>query len=192
MAIGAVLGLSGAGDGNLAVPALVLGLHWTLPQATPEALLAVGLAAALGAADGLLRRLVRWRAALLMAVLGVAISPIGVRAAHALPATLLTALFAAAMLASSARLIFQSATAGHRGHFPAGRGTHLSQGRCWGCGCWSRGDLCRLRIYRCSDGRDDTRSIWCRVRCRKTASTRLCRAICGRCRLHVGACALAA
>ena len=94
MAIGAVLGLSGAGDGILAVPALVLGLHWTLPQATPVALLAVGLAAAIGAADGWLRRLVRWRAALLMAVLGVAISPIGVRAAHALPATVLTAFFA--------------------------------------------------------------------------------------------------
>lgn len=87
---------------------------WTaldLPQATPVALLAVGFAAALGAADGLRHGLVRWRAALLMAALGVSISPIGVRVAHALPATILTLLFAVAMLASSARLIFQSSTA---------------------------------------------------------------------------------
>jgi uncharacterized membrane protein YfcA len=111
-AIGAVLGLTGAGGGILAVPALVLRLHWTLPQATPVALLAVGLAAALGAADGLRQGLVRWRAALLMAVLGVSISPLGVIAARALPASVLTMLFAAAMLASSIRLIFQSATAG--------------------------------------------------------------------------------
>lgn len=107
-AIGAVLGLTGAGGGILAVPALVLGLHWTLPQATPVALLAVGLAAAVGAADGLRSGLVRWRAALLMAVLGVSVSPLGVLAAHHLPSTTLTILFAAAMLASSARLMSQS------------------------------------------------------------------------------------
>ena len=110
-AIGAVLGLTGAGGGILAVPALVLGLHWTLPQATPVALLAVGLAAAVGAADGLKSGLVRWRAALLMAVLGVSISPLGVLAARHLPSTTLTILFAAAMLASSARLVLQSKAA---------------------------------------------------------------------------------
>ena len=109
VAIGAVLGLTGAGGGILAVPALVLGLHWTLPRATPVALLAVGLAAAIGAADGLRRGLVRWRAALLMAGLGISLSPFGVRAAHALPSSVLTSLFAMAMLASSARLIVGSA-----------------------------------------------------------------------------------
>ena len=45
MLVGLVLGLTGAGGGILAIPALTLGLGWTLAQATPVALLAVGTAA---------------------------------------------------------------------------------------------------------------------------------------------------
>lgn len=107
LGIGVVLGLTGAGGGILAVPALVLGLGWTLQEATPIALLAVGLAAALGAADGLRKGLVRWRAALLMAALGIVFSPLGVHAAHVLPQKILMSLFAGAMLAASGRLLLQ-------------------------------------------------------------------------------------
>src|SRR5687768_2090448 len=38
LAVGAVLGLTGAGGSILAVPLLVAGLGWTLPQAAPVAL----------------------------------------------------------------------------------------------------------------------------------------------------------
>lgn len=107
LSIGMVLGLTGAGGGILAVPALVLGLGWSLTDATPVALLAVGLAAALGAADGLRKGLVRWRAALLMAALGIATSPLGVYAAHVLPHKVLMTMFSAAMFAASARLLLQ-------------------------------------------------------------------------------------
>ena len=48
--MGLVLGLTGAGGGILAVPALVLGLGWTMTQAAPVALFAVGSAAAVGVA----------------------------------------------------------------------------------------------------------------------------------------------
>lgn len=48
-AIGIALALTGAGGGILAVPLLVFGLHLTLTQAAPVALVAVGLAAAFGA-----------------------------------------------------------------------------------------------------------------------------------------------
>lgn len=106
LVIGIVLGLTGAGGGILAIPALVLGLGWNLPEATPVALLAVGSAAALGAADGLRKGLVRWRAALLMASLGAAISPLGVYMARMLPQKVLMTLFAMAMLAASARLLW--------------------------------------------------------------------------------------
>jgi len=105
LAIGMVLGLTGAGGGILAVPALVLGLGWSMPQATPVALLAVGLAAAVGAADGLRKGQVRWRAALLMAAMGIALAPFGVRLSHMLPHTVLMVLFALAMFAASARLV---------------------------------------------------------------------------------------
>ena len=39
--LGAVLGLSGAGGGILAVPALVAGMGWSMQQAAPVALIAV-------------------------------------------------------------------------------------------------------------------------------------------------------
>ncbi|NNG63019.1 TSUP family transporter, partial [Pseudomonas fragi] len=51
--VGLLLGLTGAGGGILAIPALTLGLGWSLLEATPVALLAVGIAAAVGALDGL-------------------------------------------------------------------------------------------------------------------------------------------
>lgn len=111
--VGLILGLTGAGGGILAVPALVLGLGWQPQAATPVALLAVGLSAGLGACGGLRRGLVRWRAALLMASLGICFSPLGVKAAHALPQTVLMTLFALAMLLVAARLLRQAATSAH-------------------------------------------------------------------------------
>ena len=43
------MGLTGAGGGILAVPLLVFGIHLTILEASPVALLAVGTAAAVGA-----------------------------------------------------------------------------------------------------------------------------------------------
>ena len=51
--IGAVLALTGAGGGILAVPLLVFGLGLSMVEAAPVGLLAVGLAAAVGAVLGL-------------------------------------------------------------------------------------------------------------------------------------------
>jgi uncharacterized membrane protein YfcA len=65
------------------------------------------MAAAIGAADGLRKGLVRWRAALLMATLGAGFATLGVHAAHLLPQRILTTLFAFAMLAASTRLLLQ-------------------------------------------------------------------------------------
>ncbi len=97
-AVGLVLALTGAGGGVLAVPLLVLVLHWPLAQAAPTALLAVGLAAALGAAQGLRAGEVRWRAALLMGGFGMLGAPMGVALSHVLPATPLLLAFALLML----------------------------------------------------------------------------------------------
>ena len=87
--VGLVLGLTGAGGGVLAVPALMLGLGMSLTDATPVSLVAVGAAASLGAAVGLRNRQVRYRAALLMSGLGILTAPIGVWLAHHLPQTCL-------------------------------------------------------------------------------------------------------
>lgn len=103
-AVGLVLGLTGAGGGIFAVPALVFGLGWGVPQAGPVALLAVGASAAVGSAHGLRAGLVRYRAAMLMAGVGVCVAPLGTWMAHRLPERWLVGLFAVAMLIVAARM----------------------------------------------------------------------------------------
>lgn len=106
--VGAVLGLTGAGGGILAVPVLVAGMGWTIQQAAPVALVAVSVGAAVGAAEGLRRRLVRYKAAFLMATAGIPATSLGVRAAQLLPQRTLLALFAGVMLWAAWRMFERS------------------------------------------------------------------------------------
>lgn len=92
-----MLGLTGAGGGSLAVPALVFGLGLTVPQAAPIALVAVAGSALLGTLEAFRARLVRYRAATLMATMGIMATPLGVWAAHRLPEPILLVLFAAVL-----------------------------------------------------------------------------------------------
>ena len=112
MAIGAVMGLTGAGGGILAVPALVFALGWPLADAAPVALVAVSGAAALGAIEGLKRGLVRYRAAALMAAIGVPFTPLGVWLASVAPENALLLTFAAAMALVSVRMLRELHSAG--------------------------------------------------------------------------------
>lgn len=80
--IGLSLGLTGAGGGILAVPALIFGLGLTLPQAAPIALIAVGAAALVGALQALQKGYVRYKAAILMAIAGGLTAPLGLKLAH--------------------------------------------------------------------------------------------------------------
>lgn len=102
--IGLVMGLTGAGGGILAVPALVFALGWTIPQAAPVALIAVAGAAFLGALDGLRQGLVRYRAALFMGAVGVSIAPLGLKVASIAPERVLLLGFALAMVFVSGKM----------------------------------------------------------------------------------------
>lgn len=97
--IGAWLGLTGAGGGILAVPALVFGL---------AALIAVGMAAIMGALQGLRQGTVRYKAAALLAATGAMASPLGVCLAHLLPDIWLTLVFAVVMLMVACRMFASS------------------------------------------------------------------------------------
>lgn len=103
--IGAVLALTGAGGGVLAIPLLVFGLHLPLQQAAPVGLVAVGLAAALGAALGLREGIVRYRAAALIGVAGMLVAPLGVWLAQHLPNRPLMGAFALVLLYTAWRLL---------------------------------------------------------------------------------------
>jgi uncharacterized membrane protein YfcA len=106
--IGLVMGLTGAGGGVLAVPALALGLGWPMVQAAPVALMAVGAAAAVGALDGLRKGLVRYRAALLRAALGGLFTPLGAHLARQLPEAGLRSLFCAVLVLVALRMVRQA------------------------------------------------------------------------------------
>lgn len=103
--VGLVLGLTGAGGGMLAVPALVFGMGWTVAQASPVALLAVAGAAWLGTLDGLRSGLARYRAALVMAAAAVPSATVGLLLAHRLPAAWLALLFGLVMIVAAVRLL---------------------------------------------------------------------------------------
>jgi len=106
--IGAIMGLTGAGGGILAVPVIVAGMHWTMQQAAPVALIAVAAGAAVGAIDGFKHGLVRYKAAMLMALCGVPITRVGQQWAHVLPQFVLMGGFALLMLAVSWRFFKES------------------------------------------------------------------------------------
>jgi len=102
--IGALLGLTGAGGGILAVPALVAGMGWSMQQAAPVALIAVSGSAAIGALEGFRRKLVRYRAALWMATIGVPFTSAGAAVARNMSQRWLMGLFALVMLFVAFRL----------------------------------------------------------------------------------------
>lgn len=117
--IGAVLALTGAGGGILAVPLLVFGLGFSMVEAAPVGLLAVGMAAAVGAGLGLRQGLVRYRAALFIALIGIACTPFGLMLAHRLPNTPLALVFAGVLVYACLR-IWRKAARELRGESPCG------------------------------------------------------------------------
>jgi uncharacterized membrane protein YfcA len=92
--VGVILALTGAGGGILAVPLLVFGVGLSMAEAGPIGLLAVGLAATLGAVMGLKNGTVRYKAALLIAGAGIVCSPLGLWLAQRTPNRPLTIMFA--------------------------------------------------------------------------------------------------
>ena len=106
--IGAILALTGAGGGILAVPLLVFGLGLSMVEAAPIGLLAVGLAAAVGALLGLRQGIVRYRAAAYIAGIGVLLTPLGLWLAHRLPNEPLALGFAAVMIYACARIFLKA------------------------------------------------------------------------------------
>lgn len=105
MAVGMVMGLTGTGGGILAVPLLVLVLQLSISEAAPIGLVAVGLAAAVGAFIGLRQGIVRYRAAMLMAVAGTLTAPLGLWVSQRTDTYVLSALFACLLMVLAIRAL---------------------------------------------------------------------------------------
>lgn len=108
--IGITLGLTGAGGGILAVPALVFGMGWSIQKATPVALIAVAGSAALGAIAAFRKNLVRYKAATLMALSGIPFTAVGLYIAQMIPQRVLLIVFSCVMLIVAIRLLKQRHT----------------------------------------------------------------------------------
>lgn len=122
--VGFVIAFSGAGGGVLAVPLLVFSLHLPMREAAPISLVSVGLTAALGAVLGLREGLVRYRAAALMGIAGMLMSPLGVALAQYVPNAPLLLAFSA-LLAFTAWRMARRAWPGAGGEDP-----HVGQQAC--------------------------------------------------------------
>ena len=108
IAIGFVLGLTGSGGGMFAVPALVASLGWSMQQAVPVALIAVAFGSAVAVVDGFRHKLVRYRAAILMACAGLPFTALGMWLAGRLSQRWLTGLFILVMLYVAVNLLRQA------------------------------------------------------------------------------------
>jgi uncharacterized membrane protein YfcA len=106
--VGLLLALTGAGGGILAVPLLVFGLHLGVAQSAPIGLIAVGLAAAIGASLGLREGVVRYRAAALIGGVGMVLAPVGVMAAQRIPNAPLTVAFSFVLAFTAWRMYLRS------------------------------------------------------------------------------------
>lgn len=104
--IGIILGVTGAGGGILAVPALVFGMGWSMQSAAPVALIAVATGAAFGTLQGLRAGQVRYRAAFLMSAAGFPLVFAGQDLARVLPQAWLVVIFSAVMATVALRLLW--------------------------------------------------------------------------------------
>lgn len=111
LAIGLVMGLTGAGGGVLAVPALVMVMGWTMAEAAPTALLAVMGGAWIGTFDSLRRRIARYRAALWIALIGIPATSLGLIAARHTPERALKIIFALLLVWLALRFLRTSSAA---------------------------------------------------------------------------------
>lgn len=95
---GILLGLTGAGGGVVASPLLILTMHQSVTSSAPIALVAVSMGSAVGVIMGLREGIVRYRAALLLSLMGLIASPLGIHLARLLPNTPLIFAFALLLL----------------------------------------------------------------------------------------------
>ncbi|MEX2958435.1 TSUP family transporter [Acinetobacter baumannii] len=103
--IGFLLGLTGAGGGILAVPALMTSQGWSVAQAAPIGLLAVALSTLIGTIEGLFKKIVRYRAAIWIALIGAPMAHIGILIANTISPIWLMLMFSLVMFTVGYRLI---------------------------------------------------------------------------------------
>ncbi|MBB3048734.1 hypothetical protein FHR99_003008 [Litorivivens lipolytica] len=96
--VGLALGLTGGGGSLFAIPLLVYGLGYSMDQAVPMSLLVVGITSAVGVLAALPSKRISFKPALVFALSGMLITPLGIQQAMRLPQPMILMLFAALAL----------------------------------------------------------------------------------------------
>lgn len=104
MLTGALLGLTGAGGGIVAGPLLMLALQLPLSAAAPISLFAIALGCGVGVLLSIRQRIIQYRAALLLAAMGIVATPIGIHLSRTLPIAPLLIGFSILLLYRAVRL----------------------------------------------------------------------------------------
>jgi hypothetical protein len=108
IAVGLLLGLTGAGGSILAVPLLMGGLHWPITQAATAALLAVSVSALVGTVMAWHHSYVRYRAATLLSLAGIVAAPWGIRLADGMHPVHLQQIFALVLAVVALRMLWMT------------------------------------------------------------------------------------
>jgi uncharacterized protein len=108
MITGIILSLTGAGGSIIAIPLLVWVVKMDITQAIPTALIAVAISASIGAAIGLKKGIVRYKAAMYLSSMGVVFSPLGIFLASIAATWLLNALMTALLFYISIKSFIDS------------------------------------------------------------------------------------
>lgn len=111
--VGFVMSVTGAGGAILSLPLLVIFLHLGVREAAPIGLLAASVAAGFASLMGLKEGIVRYKAAALLAIMGIIMSPIGVVLAHQVSSNFLQGLFICVLLFVAWNALITSKQAHH-------------------------------------------------------------------------------
>jgi uncharacterized protein len=120
LAIGALLGLLGAGGSILAVPALVYGAGEPLSSAVPTSLLVVGLSAAAAVVPRVRARQVQWRLAAVVGGSGIPAAFLGAAVNKALDPRTVLGGFSLVMVLAAVRMLREQPDAGGDCALPGG------------------------------------------------------------------------
>jgi uncharacterized membrane protein YfcA len=111
--IGFLMAITGAGGAILSLPLLMYFFNLEIKDAAPIALSAVSIAAGLAAIIGLKQGVVRYKAAALLAVMGIMMAPIGVFLAQRIPSLWLQLLFTLVLLYVGWQALITAKNSGH-------------------------------------------------------------------------------
>jgi len=106
--VGLLMGLTGAGGGILSVPILIFFLDLNIAQAGPIALMAIASSSGVGALLAHRNKTLRYKAAILMAICGLLLAPVGLFLAVKLPNRPLSILFGIILIIVAIRSYIQA------------------------------------------------------------------------------------